>query len=242
MSVFGNNCRYFRKKIKMTQEEVSKKVGISQPSYALMESGKRDPDTDTVIKIATVLNVTPNDLFDFETRNFYTIPNRIRERLSHLTDEQIYDILDKIALDKEEAKTIDKEEINTFILPKLNCNVGENDFGSVYTDGKNIENFIKKSKLKVKENPNLVINYSNDNNLLLYFTTRNTLLYSFCESSIDFSYFDNETTLKKFIVVFIVKSESESGMDTFFYRNNKLERTDELKLTLLTAKDYMDLI
>jgi transcriptional regulator with XRE-family HTH domain len=44
-----------RKELKMTQEEVSKKAGISRPMLASLESNRRNPTLSTLNRWATAL-------------------------------------------------------------------------------------------------------------------------------------------------------------------------------------------
>ncbi len=41
-----------------TQADISARIGISQPRYANYESGTREPDFGTLVKISEVLNVS----------------------------------------------------------------------------------------------------------------------------------------------------------------------------------------
>lgn len=45
-----------------TRPELAKKIGISPETLARYERGDRDPTTTVIRKIATALNVTPNEL------------------------------------------------------------------------------------------------------------------------------------------------------------------------------------
>ena len=47
----------------MTLQEMADKVGISKAFYCQLENGKRRLSYDTAIKIASVFNKTPDDLF-----------------------------------------------------------------------------------------------------------------------------------------------------------------------------------
>jgi len=46
----------------MTQQELADKIGVSRGTIGMYEIGKRDPDTETLIKIANVFNVTTDQL------------------------------------------------------------------------------------------------------------------------------------------------------------------------------------
>lgn len=46
----------------MTQQELADKIGVSRGTIGMYEIGKRDPDTNTLIKIAQTFNVTTDYL------------------------------------------------------------------------------------------------------------------------------------------------------------------------------------
>lgn len=56
----------FRIKHKLSQIEVSEKMGVTQSCYSLWELGKRLPDAKQIIKLCNVFKCTPNDLFGFK--------------------------------------------------------------------------------------------------------------------------------------------------------------------------------
>lgn len=47
-----------RKKLNLTQQEISDKLGISRTSYTRYELGEREPDNTTLVKIANFFNVS----------------------------------------------------------------------------------------------------------------------------------------------------------------------------------------
>lgn len=54
---FLDNVRARRKELGWTQAEVAKRLGISQATYANIESGRNTPTLEMVEKIARALNV-----------------------------------------------------------------------------------------------------------------------------------------------------------------------------------------
>lgn len=54
----GENIKRARKALKMTQEEFSKKIGISRSYLGDLEKGRRNPSTETVKKIADKIGVS----------------------------------------------------------------------------------------------------------------------------------------------------------------------------------------
>ena len=47
---------------KLTQNDVANYLGISRSAYTNIENGKRDPDTDTLKKLATFFRTTVDDI------------------------------------------------------------------------------------------------------------------------------------------------------------------------------------
>ncbi|WP_317394695.1 helix-turn-helix transcriptional regulator [Faecalicoccus pleomorphus] len=48
----------------ITQNQIAEKIGISQPTYAQWENGKRKPKLETLKKIADALEVPVSTLYD----------------------------------------------------------------------------------------------------------------------------------------------------------------------------------
>jgi XRE family transcriptional regulator, regulator of sulfur utilization len=60
----GKNLRAARKKLDLTQEEVSQRSGVEQGEVSRIERGLRDPQVSTVEKLADAVEVPPGRLFD----------------------------------------------------------------------------------------------------------------------------------------------------------------------------------
>jgi len=63
--VFAEQLRWAREQSGMTQKQVAEKLGLHEGSYANYECGFRQPNLDMLVKIAKVLQTTPNALLDF---------------------------------------------------------------------------------------------------------------------------------------------------------------------------------
>lgn len=59
---FAENLKRKRKEKGFSQKEIAEKLGVSQPSYAQYETGKRNPKFETVKKIAAALEIDVYDL------------------------------------------------------------------------------------------------------------------------------------------------------------------------------------
>ena len=60
-----------RGKNKFTQAELAKKIGVSKSTIANYESGYRNPDNKTLIKIANVFNVSTDELLGIKQASEY---------------------------------------------------------------------------------------------------------------------------------------------------------------------------
>ena len=61
---YGNYIKERRTKMGLTQEDVAKKLGISQVAYGRYELGLREPNFTLILKISEVLGFKPGDFFD----------------------------------------------------------------------------------------------------------------------------------------------------------------------------------
>ena len=59
---FNENLKMAREKKNMTQKEVADSIGVAKSPYSLYESGNREPNVQTIKKIADTLNVSADDL------------------------------------------------------------------------------------------------------------------------------------------------------------------------------------
>lgn len=59
---FNENLKYAREKKGLTQKEVAEGIGVAKSTYSLYESGNREPNVQTIKRIADLLNVSADDL------------------------------------------------------------------------------------------------------------------------------------------------------------------------------------
>ena len=62
MKVFPKRLKELRKKKKLTQTELGEKVGVKQSAYGKWENGKCEPNLETLLKLASILNTTTSYL------------------------------------------------------------------------------------------------------------------------------------------------------------------------------------
>lgn len=60
--VFQERIKELRLSKKLTQQEVADRIGITRPAYTAYESGKRQPDFDTLETLAQLYEVTTDYL------------------------------------------------------------------------------------------------------------------------------------------------------------------------------------
>ena len=64
----GENIKYIRKSKGLTQRELAEKIGVTDSAITRYEKGDREPNIETLNKIATALEVTINDLIKNEEK------------------------------------------------------------------------------------------------------------------------------------------------------------------------------
>ncbi len=64
MGNLGKNLLAARKKLGLTQEQVSERSGVQAGEISRIERGKRDPQVSTVEKLAAAVELPTGRLFD----------------------------------------------------------------------------------------------------------------------------------------------------------------------------------
>lgn len=59
---FNKNLRWAREQKGLSQKDVAEKIGVAKSTYSLYESGSREPNVQTIKKIADVLGVSADEL------------------------------------------------------------------------------------------------------------------------------------------------------------------------------------
>ena len=86
---FGKVLRYFRKKHKLTQEELAEKLGISLKYISRIENGNNGVKTQTLIKYMNILGITPNTIYaSFITEKEAAKNVEISEKIVKLSDDK----------------------------------------------------------------------------------------------------------------------------------------------------------
>ncbi len=86
---FGKILRDFRVKNKLTQEQLSEKLGISLKYISRIENGNNGIKTQTLINYMNILGITPNTIYaSFITNNKIAKNIEISEKISSLSTEK----------------------------------------------------------------------------------------------------------------------------------------------------------
>ena len=86
---FGKILRDFRVKNKLTQEQLSEKLGISLKYISRIENGNNGVKTQTLINYMNILGITPNTIYASFITNKEAAKNiEISEKFSSLSDEK----------------------------------------------------------------------------------------------------------------------------------------------------------
>jgi len=100
-----NRIREQRRKMGLTQVELSKALNLSQGALSGYETGRYDPDVDTMQRMADFFNVSLDELFGVPKDNSniveisdvdFALSGEIRD----LTDDEKQDILDYVRFKK----------------------------------------------------------------------------------------------------------------------------------------------
>lgn len=100
--LLGENVQKFRKKMNLTQSELSEKVGISQKHLSDIETGTKFPSAGVIEKISGELNVSVALLFGGS--DAYDISNKV----TNLVMDNLQPKLQNISNDLNELKKMMK--------------------------------------------------------------------------------------------------------------------------------------
>lgn len=66
MTTIGQNIKRFREELEMSQQELAVKIRVGTATIDKYESGIQTPDTQTILKISTVLDIPVSELMQEE--------------------------------------------------------------------------------------------------------------------------------------------------------------------------------
>ena len=59
---FNVNLKIARERKGLSQKDIAEKIGVAKSTYSLYESGNREPNVQTIKRIADILNVSADEL------------------------------------------------------------------------------------------------------------------------------------------------------------------------------------
>ena len=68
--IFGNKLKNIRLKNNFTQLEMANKLGITKGTISKWENGKLEPDIEMIKAIAYILNISTDELLNYEPYNY----------------------------------------------------------------------------------------------------------------------------------------------------------------------------
>lgn len=68
----GERLAKYRKKANMSQEELADKLNVSRQAVSKWERGESSPDTDNLIALASLYNITLDDLLNKDPDEAFT--------------------------------------------------------------------------------------------------------------------------------------------------------------------------
>ena len=94
---FAKRLKEIRLSKKMTQDELSVKTGIEPPNYSNIERGKTTPTLQSLSKILTNLEVSPDEIFEYnhfeDEKTLDELNLKIYNSFSFETKQSLYKIL-----------------------------------------------------------------------------------------------------------------------------------------------------
>ncbi|MFY9177134.1 MAG: helix-turn-helix transcriptional regulator [Caldicoprobacterales bacterium] len=111
---FPERLAKLRMEFNMTQKELADKIGVSRAAIGMYEIGRRDPDTDTIIKLTKIFGVSADYLMGIsDIRNPYNNLNTSSKNINTIEepplDEEYFTIEDLKAFIKERRKKKNKD-------------------------------------------------------------------------------------------------------------------------------------
>ena len=78
----GNKLLAIRKRMGLTQNEVAEIAGLSNRTYADIERGTVNMRTETILRICSVLHITPDEILTEENANISSKQDELWARLN----------------------------------------------------------------------------------------------------------------------------------------------------------------
>ena len=82
LRTIGTKLLTIRKRMGMTQAEVAEAAGLSDRTYADIERGSVNMRTETILRICSVLHITPDEILTEESASLAARQAELTERLT----------------------------------------------------------------------------------------------------------------------------------------------------------------
>ena len=92
--IFGENVRYYRRKLGFSQEEFAEKIGVSPNHVSVIETGKKFVTYSLLEKIVETLNVMPATLF--HTAGTASFDESMSNRITMLIQNELQSVQERI--------------------------------------------------------------------------------------------------------------------------------------------------
>ncbi|MGX7203422.1 hypothetical protein BCR22_13465 [Enterococcus plantarum] len=109
MSKFSERLKQLRTEKKMTQQTIADLVGVNRATYTNWENGKREPELDKVVELATELNSTVDYLLGNSDINYLDITEK---ELKNLSKEEAQILSDEMKKNLFSIFEIGKDKFN----------------------------------------------------------------------------------------------------------------------------------
>jgi transcriptional regulator with XRE-family HTH domain len=97
MELFATNLKKRAEELGISNAEVARRAGLSERRYGNYVSGRREPDLATLIRIASVLATTPNELLA-DDNSASASDDLIRQRAIAALGALSHDDLERVAV------------------------------------------------------------------------------------------------------------------------------------------------
>ena len=106
---FGMRLKQLRTEKKMTQTELGKKLNVTKASVSGYENGTRNPDQESLVKIAEIFNVSTDYLLGKEQnkRKYYELTDKDEKDISERLQVMIEDLENNAHYSKENGEMDD---------------------------------------------------------------------------------------------------------------------------------------
>lgn len=108
MATFSERLKQGRSEKKLTQQEIANRMGVNRVTYTNWENGKREPEIDKVVELATELNYTVDYLLGIDDVNVLALADDYGE-MNDTEREEVQKLLLKNFLN---IKTAAKRKFN----------------------------------------------------------------------------------------------------------------------------------